>query len=346
MTHDSRWDNKRILITGVCGTVGQELLAQLAEYPKTDILGFDNNEAELFLLTERYRNYTNVHFTIGDIRDYHQLSRKMKDIDIVLHLAALKHVVLCDQSPSDAIQTNIIGTQNLIDTAMRAGVERVIYTSTDKAVNPTNVMGASKLTGEKLMTASNAHRRKDKDTIFSSTRFGNVLGSRGSVIPLFKEQIKKGGPVTLTATQMTRFIMTLKESARLVIDSTFLAQGGEVFVTKMPAIQIADLAHIMVEELAPLNNFSPDDIEIKIIGDRIGEKMYEELVSEEEIRRTIELENYFVIKPAFTYLFSNLTYEYHNTKNHTVALPYNSAKSPQMDKEILRKYLIEHDLLH
>ena len=191
-----------------------------------------------------------VQFQLGDVRDRDKLVQAMRGIDIVLHTAALKHVILCEQSPRDAVQTNIQGVQNLIDAATVNQVERVLFTSSDKAVNPTNVMGTSKLMGERLMTAANAHRRAG-GPIFASTRFGNVLGSRGSVIPLFMRQISRGGPVTLTDPEMTRFIMTLREAVHLVMESTFLARGGEVFVTKMPIARIQDLAKVMVKTLAP-----------------------------------------------------------------------------------------------
>jgi FlaA1/EpsC-like NDP-sugar epimerase len=178
-------------------------------------------------------------------------------------------------------------------------------TSSDKAVNPTNVMGTSKLMAERLVTAANA-RARGNDQIFVSTRFGNVLGSRGSVIPLFLHQIRMGGPVTLTSSQMTRFIMTMEEAVNLVMDSLFLARGGEVFVTKMPVIRIRDLAEVMIEELAAEYGYRPSDIRIDVIGPRPGEKMYEELISEEEIQRSIELPKYFVIRPAILPTFRNM----------------------------------------
>jgi FlaA1/EpsC-like NDP-sugar epimerase len=214
-------------------------------------------------------------------------------------------VFLCEESPFAAIHTNILGTQNIIDAAMNAGVERLLLTSSDKAVNPTNVMGTSKLMAERLVTAANA-RARGNDQIFVSTRFGNVLGSRGSVIPLFLHQIRMGGPVTLTSSQMTRFIMTMEEAVNLVMDSLFLARGGEVFVTKMPVIRIRDLAEVMIEELAAEYGYRPSDIRIDVIGPRPGEKMYEELISEEEIQRSIELPKYFVIRPAILPTFRNM----------------------------------------
>lgn len=338
------WTNKKIFITGVCGTVGSELLRQISALNPTEIVGIDNNESELFFLSEQYRSQPAVRLYLGDLRDRDELIRRMKGTEIVLHAAALKHVILCEQSPRDAVHTNILGTQNVIDAAMESRVERVIFTSSDKAVNPTNVMGTSKLMGERLMTAANAQRRGD-GPVFASTRFGNVLGSRGSVIPLFKRQIATGGPVTLTSAEMTRFIMTLKEAVSLVMESVFLARGGEVFVTKMPVIRIADLASVMIEELGPAYGFDPEKIKIDHIGSKAGEKLYEELMNDEETRRTVELERYFVVAPAFRSVYENIEYVYPGMKPDKVARPYNSSVEPAISREELRTYLRQNHLL-
>lgn len=340
----NRWLGKRVLITGVCGTVGKELLQQVIHQQPAEVIGLDNNESELFFLNEQYRDQPHVRFFLGDMRDRDSLTRQMRDMNIVLHSAALKHVILCEESPREAIQTNILGIQNVIDAALANGVERVLFTSSDKAVNPTNVMGTSKLMGERLMTAANAHRR-GQGPIFASTRFGNVLGSRGSVIPLFKRQIAQGGPVTLTDPHMTRFIMTLSEAVKLVMDSTFLACGGEVFVTKMPIVRIADLAEVMIQELAPPYSFKPGEIEVKVIGSKAGEKLYEELLNDEETRRTIELPRYFVVLPAFKSVYEPVEYYYPEAVAARVNAPYNSATGPAMTRDELRDYLLKHHLL-
>jgi FlaA1/EpsC-like NDP-sugar epimerase len=342
--HESSWVGRSILITGVCGTVGRELLRQVLRRQPGRVLGIDNNESELFFLMEEHRGMPGIEFMLGDVRDRDTLMRNMRGIDIVLHSAALKHVILCEQSPRDAIQTNIQGVQNVIDAAEAAHVERVLFTSSDKAVNPTNVMGTSKLMGERLMTAANITCDKGRP-IFASTRFGNVLGSRGSVIPLFRRQIAAGGPITLTDPNMTRFIMTLREAVLLVMDSTFLAQGGEVFVTKMPVVRIADLAWVMREQLAPCYNFQPEAIEIREIGPKPGEKLYEELMNDEETRRTLELERYFVVLPAFHAAAAALNYTYPNMVSKRVSRPYNSAVEHCMTKDDLRKFLHDNQLL-
>jgi FlaA1/EpsC-like NDP-sugar epimerase len=309
-----------------------------------EVIGLDNNESELFFLNEQHRDQPHLRFFLGDVRDRDSLTRQKRNMDNVLHYAALKHVILCEESPREAIQTNILGIQNVIDAAQANGVERVLFTSSDKAVNPTNVMGTSKLMGERLMTAANAHRR-GRGPVFASTRFGNVLGSRGSVIPLFKRQIAQGGPVTLTDARMTRFIMTLSEAVKLVMDSTFLACGGEVFVTKMPVVRIVDLAEVMIQELAPRYGFEPDDIKVKVIGSKAGEKLYEELINDEETRRTIELPRYFVVLPAFKSVYELVEYHYPEAITVSVDTPYNSATSPTMARAELRHYLLKHHLL-
>ncbi len=339
------WYNKTILITGVCGTVGKELLRQLIAQEPTEVIGLDNNESALFFLNEVYNTYPQINLFLGEMRDRDKLARKMRGVDVVLHTAALKHVIICEESPTDAVQTNILGVQNIIDAATANNVERVLFTSSDKAVNPTNVMGTSKLMGERLLTAANAYRRGN-GPIFASTRFGNVLGSRGSVIPIFKRQIARGGPITLTDLAMSRFIMTLEEAVRLVMDSVFLARGGEVFVTKMPAINIADLAEVMIEELAPRHGFTPEQIKTQVIGSKAGEKLYEELISNEETRRTVELDRYFVILPAFKSVYETIDYTYPEITAQKIEKPYNSSVESKLSKDQLRQYLIKNKLLY
>jgi len=229
----------------------------------------------------------------------------------------------------------------VIDAAFANGVERVIFTSSDKAVNPTNVMGTTKLMGERLMTAANAHRRPD-DPVFASTRFGNVLGSRGSVLPIFRKQIEAGGPITLTDPEMTRFIMTVEEAVALVLKSVFMARGGEVFVTKMPVVRIADIAQVMVEALAS----DPNSITIKIIGSKAGEKLYEELMNDEETRRTMEVDSFFVVLPAFKSVYGSIDYQYVGmTGDIGVDDPYNSSLQTPLGTDALKQYLRTNNLL-
>jgi FlaA1/EpsC-like NDP-sugar epimerase len=342
---EQNWKASAVLITGVCGTIGQALLRELARLGCSRVIGIDNNESELFFLSQAYAAQPQVRLFVGDLRDRQELMRKMRGIDIVLHSAALKHVILCEEAPRDAVQTNIMGMINVIDGAEENRVGRVIFTSSDKAVNPTNVMGTTKLMGERLITAANAHRHQNSETIFASTRFGNVLGSRGSVVQLFTRQIAKGGPVTLTDPSMTRFIMTNKEAVRLVMASAFLAKGGEVFVTKMPVVRIEDLAKAMIDLLAPKFGHDPAAIRTVNIGTKPGEKYFEELLNEEEIRRTVELRDYFAILPAFKSVYRSIDYHYEGTVAEKINRPYNSRVEAAMPLEALKDYLKRNRIL-
>lgn len=338
---------KNILVTGACGTVGSEIVRQLLtdnKYSPNEVLGLDNNETELFYLDQCYLDDTRARFFVADIRDKDELTRKMRGIDIVFHAAALKHVILCERSPEQAVQTNIMGVQSVIAAANANNVEKVIFTSSDKAVNPTNVMGTSKLMGERLMTASNSNKR-GTGPIFASTRFGNVLGSSGSVIPIFHNQIADGGPVTLTDRNMTRFVMTVEESVRLVLDSAMQARGGEVFITKMPVLRIEDLAKAMIDELAHLYGKKPEDIEITEIGTKPGEKLYEELMSPEETRRALELELYFSVLPAFRGIYNDISYDYKDIVTKDVTNPYVSEDVKALTVDEIKVFLKENKLL-
>lgn len=341
------FEKQRILVTGAAGTVGSALVDLLLKddrYDPLGVIGLDNNESDLFFTEQRYLDDLRAEFFLTDVRDENGLARFMEGIDVVFHVAGLKHVGLCERSPSDAIQTNINAAEAIIRAAKYCGVERVLFTSTDKAVNPTNVMGTSKLMAERVMTAANSCGRGEKP-IFASTRFGNVLGSRGSVVPIFARQIKQGGPVTLTDPDMTRFIMTTAEAVRLVIDSAMLARGGEVLVTKMPVVRIADLAAVMIEELAPQFGYDPADIEVTTIGTKPGEKLYEELMSDEETRRAVELERYFSVIPAFRGLYKDIDYKYPGVVSETVDRPYISATEASMDRKQIAHYLRDHQIL-
>lgn len=338
--------DKRILVTGGCGTVGSELVHQLltGEYGPREVLVFDSHEQSLFFLNHRYSGHKNFNCVLGNVRDAKKLGRVMHQVDVVFHTAALKHVFLCERSPFEAVQTNIMGVQNVISAAMESRVRTVVFTSSDKAVNPTNVMGTSKLMGERLIAAANAHM-KAKDTVFASVRFGNVLGSSGSVIPIFHNQISKGGPVTLTDPAMTRFIMSIKQAVRLIIDSAVLARGGEIFITKMPVARIQDLAEVMIERLAPEYGHDPRKVTVEIIGTKPGEKMYEELMTDEEKGHSLELENYFVTLPALRGLYRYIAYDYASIVSSTVEKTYNSSNETPLSKEALAHFLEESELL-
>ena len=335
------FNGKSIFVTGSCGTIGAELVAQLLSNPKynpKELIGIDNNESALFFQDQLYLDDSRASFFVTDIRDKDELSNRMKGVDIVIHAAALKHVILCERSPEQAVQTNINGVQNVIAAASLNDVEIVIFTSSDKAVNPTNVMGTTKLMGERLMTAANSSKREN-GPIFASTRFGNVLGSSGSVIPIFRNQISNGGPVTLTDKNMTRFVMSVEEAVELVLNSVMEAKGGEVFVTKMPVMKIEDLARAMIEELAP------NEIEVTEIGSKPGEKLYEELMSDEETRRTIELDKFFSVLPAFRGIYSDIDYNYSTIVSELVEDPYVSERQTSLTVEETKDFLRNNKLL-
>lgn len=282
---DCYYSGKTILVTGGVGSIGSEIVKQLVDQNPKIVRIFDNNETELFHAGEKY-GIEKVRTFVGDVRDKERLLLAMNGVDVVFHAAALKHVSLCEFNPFDAVKTNVTGTQNVIRAAMDQGVAKVVFISTDKAVNPTGVMGATKLLAEKLISAASYY--SVDGTTFTSVRFGNVLDSRGSVVPLFRKQIASGGPVTITDTRMTRFFMSIPDAAKLVLTAGQMATGGEVFVLKMPAIKIVDLAIAMIGAAA---------VECDIIGRKGGEKLAEELITEEEAVRSYENDEMFIILP-------------------------------------------------
>jgi FlaA1/EpsC-like NDP-sugar epimerase len=300
------YKGKKILITGAAGTVGREIVKQVFSFGPAEMRLMDNNETEMFFLMETYGN-KDVFCFLGDVRDRDKLEKLSKDIDIIIHSAAFKHVYLSEYNPFDVVQTNIIGVENII-------------------------------------RAANAVR-KDSNTILSSTRFGNVLGSRGSVVPLFMKQIKNGGPVTITDKKMTRFVMTIEEAARLVLQSVLISRGGEVFVTKMPVVRITDLAEVMIKLLAPKFGYNQLDIKTIDIGSKPGEKLFEELMTDQEVHRSIELKDMFVVTPAFKSLFQSIKYEYPNTLSNKIEKSYISETESPLSKEEIEKYLIENRVL-
>lgn len=285
---------KKVLIVGGTGTIGQSLLKHiLIENPEV-VRIFSRDEFKQFQLQQEYKEYSNIRYLIGDVRDYHRLERAMQDIDYVFHTAAMKHVPACEYNPFEAVQTNILGTQNVIQAALACNVDKVIFTSTDKAISPTNTYGASKLMAERLISAAQ-YQAGSKKTIFAAVRFGNVMGSRGSVIPLFKWQVEEKRKVTVTCKEMTRFMMTLQQATLLTLKAMEIAKGGEIFVLKMPVIKLDDLTNVVIHETARKLNIDPHQIEVMEIGLRPGEKMYEELMTVEEASIALDLNEMFVI---------------------------------------------------
>lgn len=336
--------HKTVMVTGACGTIGSKLVEHLAlRYRPREIVCIDNNESELFFLEQEMNARGKADFILADVRDKDKLTRCFRGADVVLHAAAFKHVIMCERSPFEAVQTNILGVRNVVHAAQEAKVSKVLFTSSDKAVNPTNVMGTSKLMGERLVTAANS--LNCCDTVYSATRFGNVLGSRGSVIPIFRNQIRKGGPITLTDPEMTRFIMSLRQAVRLVLESCSLSCGGEVFITKMPVARIRDLAQVMIETLAPEYGHDPEKIETRVVGALPGEKLYEELMTEEEAARSWELENYYAVLPAFRTVYPEQKFHYPKVVSKHMDTPYNSRMAKVLTKEELLDFLTGNGLL-
>jgi FlaA1/EpsC-like NDP-sugar epimerase len=335
---------KRVLVTGACGTVGRQLVRQLVhDFQVRALTALDNNESALFFLEERFSAQQGARFILCDVRDMSALLRETRNIDVIFHAAAYKHVHLCERSPLEAVQTNILGVQNVVQAATENGVERLIFASSDKAVNPTNVMGTSKLMGERLITAAALHP-DHSGGIFLSTRFGNVLGSRGSVIPVFRQQIQRGGPITVTDPLMTRFVMSLQQAVELVIESASIGQPGDVLITKMPAIRIGDLAEVMVRELGPRYKRRPEDVTIQLVGTRPGEKLYEELMNEEETRRSYEIEEFYVVRPAMGPQ-PGASPAYDGTASKRVDRAYNSRNAEPLSQAQLTVFLNENGLL-
>lgn len=282
-------ENKVILLTGGTGSFGQKFTEiALREHNPKVIRIFSRGELLQQQMQQRFNDDPRLRFFIGDVRDRERVYRAMNGVDIVVHAAALKQVPTCEYNPLEAVKTNIGGAANLIDAAIDDGVEKVMAISTDKAVHPVNLYGATKLAAEKLFIQSNAYTGRRK-TRFSCVRYGNVVGSRGSVVPLFLQQ-KENGAITITDRRMTRFWVTLEQGVRFVIDCIGRMQGGEVFIPKCHSMKVTDLADVIAPQAKR-----------EIIGIRPGEKLHEILLTEEEVAHTREFDSYFVIEPEFPF---------------------------------------------
>ncbi len=289
---------RTVLLTGGVGSVGRALARRILDEGPQVLRIFDSDEAGL-ADTKAAFDDDRCRFLAGDVRDADRLARAMEDVDIVVHTAAMKHVDICEYNPFEAVKTNAVGLQNVVDTAIDAGVERVVFTSSDKAVNPANTMGTTKLLGEKLITAGNKHSGRP-DLRLTSVRFGNIINSSQSVVPRFTDQIRRGGPVELTDERMTRFFLTYDDVFDLVKQAIDLTEGGEVFVHKMAAIRIEELAAAMVDRLAPEFGHDPGEIDIELVGRRPGETFHEHIMTEREARRACETDSLYAIPPDET----------------------------------------------
>lgn len=283
------FNNKRILVTGGTGSWGHELITQLLSEQPKEVIVYSRNESTQVAMSRQFED-TRLGFVIGDIRDKEALTVACQEVDYIFHLAALKHVPVCEDQPYEALKTNVIGTQNVIEAAIENGVEKVIYISTDKAANPSNFYGMTKAIGEKLIVYANLLRSK---TRFVTVRGGNVLGTNGSVVHLFKDQIRKRGEVSITDLQMTRFFLTLRDAITLLFKATIESVGGEIFVMTMPTCLITDLAEVLIEDSGI------EGIKLVERGIRPGEKIHEILMSDYESLTTVVYdEQYLVILPT------------------------------------------------
>ncbi len=288
---------RRILVTGGSGTIGARLVDHLLRLEPEVVRVFGRDETKQFYQRQRYGDRPDIRFLIGDIRDRDRLTRAAEGVDLVFHCAALKHVESGEYNPFEATQTNVTGTQNVIDACLAAGVRTMILTSSDKAANPTSVMGASKLLAEKLVSAATNYRG-GHPTTFASVRFGNVLGSRGSAVALFARQVAAGGPVTVTDPAMTRFVMTTDRAVELAVAAAEIARGGEVFVFKMPAARLSDLVAATIAHVAPASGRDPASIEIVSMPARAGEKAFEELMTQDESARARDIGDMYAVLPS------------------------------------------------
>jgi UDP-N-acetylglucosamine 4,6-dehydratase len=273
------------LVTGGTGSFGKKFTEiALKELGVKKLIVFSRDELKQHEMRNTGFDFKNIRYFIGDVRDRARLERALQGVDVVVHAAALKQVPACEYNPIEAVLTNVIGARNVIDAALDNDVKKVVALSTDKAVNPINLYGATKLVAEKLFVQANAYRGTGP-TRFSCVRYGNVVGSRGSVVPLFQEQ-RNSGKITITDSRMTRFWITLDEGVRFVVSSIESMQGGEIFVPKIPSVDIVSLA----KAVAP-------DCEMQTIGIRPGEKLHEVLLSEDEAHHSLEFEDRYVIQP-------------------------------------------------
>lgn len=282
------WHDSVVLVTGGTGSFGRKFTEiLLREHRPKKLIVFSRDELKQHEMRQHYPETPDspLRFFIGDVRDRHRLERAFHGVDIVIHAAALKQVPACEYNPFEAIQTNIMGAKNIVDAAIDQGVKRIVALSTDKAVNPVNLYGATKLCAEKLFIQGNSYAAATY-TRFSCVRYGNVVGSRGSVIPLFQQQ-RQTGKITVTDERMTRFWITLEQGVQLVIKAAEQMHGGEIFIPRIPSMKITDLASVIAA-----------GCEVETIGIRPGEKLHEVLISEDEARNTVELDDMFVIKPT------------------------------------------------
>lgn len=320
----------KVLITGGTGSWATELVRQIIDKDeiKKIIIYSRGEQRQVEMKRMFYNKLSKLKFIIGDVRDLEKLKISMKGVDKVFHMAALKHVPVCEENPWEAIKTNIIGTYNAIEAAISNDVKRFVFISTDKAVDPLNLYGITKAAAERLVINAN---NLSENTRFICLRAGNVLGTSGSVVPLFIEQIKKTNSITITNREMTRFFLRVEDAIKLVLKAEAEAVGGEIIVVKMPACKIMDLAEVLIKELGNKKT------KIKIIGIRPGEKIHEVLISRYEISRVIKRGEWFIILPMIN--IENIKSKYNREKITTLKEEYSSCNTEQLTKKGIKKLL-------
>lgn len=293
MSNKGFLDGKTVLVTGGTGTFGRAFVKRLVSMPGVDkIIVFSRDEFKQHEMQQAVKD-PRVNYFIGDVRDLARLERAFNGVDVVVHAAALKQVPALEYNPLEAVKTNVIGTQNVIDAALNRDVANVIFISSDKAVHPVNLYGATKLTAERLIMASNSYRGEKGKTKLSVVRYGNVIGSRGSFIEMLEKQ-RTNGVITITDKRMTRFWIHIDDVTKIIVDALARMEGGELFIPKMKSLKVVDVVKTLVPECR-----------IKIIGIRPGEKLHETLITEHEIERTRDAGDFYVVLPEFKLWGSN-----------------------------------------
>jgi UDP-N-acetylglucosamine 4,6-dehydratase len=330
---------RKLLITGGTGSFGKAVLNRVLDTEISEIRIFSRDEKKQDDMRKFYNN-SKLRFYIGDVRDQRSLRHAMHSVDFVFHAAALKQVPSCEFHPMQAVHTNVLGTENVLETAIAAGVKRVVCLSTDKAVYPVNAMGISKALMEKVMVAA-SRNLENTPTVICGTRYGNVMASRGSVIPLFVDQIMTGRPITITDPSMTRFMMTLSDAVNLVLFAFEHGRNGDIFVQKAPAATVETLVRAILELIGKPHH------EVKVIGTRHGEKLYESLLSREELASAHELDDYYRVTPDGR----DLNYEKFVEQGeplqtqHSHGADYNSHNTLRLDVEGMKQLLLKLDFM-
>lgn len=332
------YKNKVILVIGGTGSWGQELVRQLLAEEPREVRVMSRGEHAQVNMMRRFSDFPQLSFYLGDVRDLNRVMEVMQGVDIVFHLAALKHVPICERHIWETVQTNVMGTQNVVEAVRINEVERAIYISSDKAVEPINLYGHTKAISEKIFITANAFPKSK--TLFSCIRAGNVLGTQGSVVPLFREQIERHNKVTLTDDRMTRFLVPVPEMISFLVRVSAEAKGGEIFVPKMPAVRIVELAQVMMTTLGNRRT------KMEAVGIRPAEKIHELLVSHDEISRTIEFQNYFVIMP-YDFILEKLPQlqTYFTQGERVQDLAYSSATAIHLNDKQISQFLRKNGYL-